>query len=603
MPVLPTYRSVLEALNNLNVTELKQLSAILPETRSYTRKAEIIAEIIPHLTGERLKSLYKSLPTIDQFAVAEVVHSDSFALDLDRFLAKYSKKPGLLERYRLVLIHLFLYDNSMPAALKQELTEFVPIPESDKIVCSDALPDGFIRIHSIYDNKIDVPPLPGNVAHGWHRDTELEAQAEVVSMLHLTHTGKLRCSAITNIPSGATEKLVAGMLPSGDWYDSIGSEAIEGLAEIDAIKAFAWPMLMQASDLVSNVSGKLTLTAKGSAAITSPPADTLRTMWKQWLMYSGYDELRRIDVIKGQLGQGKKSLTAPHKRRSTIAAGLMDCPVGRWVSIEEFWRYIRSKFTFEVSANLWTLYVSDPNYGSLAQMDDNWQLLDGRYIMCMLFEYAATLGLIDVAFVHPEGSADDYQCEYGTDDLWYFSRYDGFEYFRLNALGAYCLGKTLTYTPPAVAIRKCLRVLPNSDVVVIDPPLFASDVLLLNAYGLQTSEGVWHLGRDKVISALDQGHSIEQLSTRLTELSVDELPATVKRLFEETAERAQKLSLYGTAILFECKDPHVRTLILHDKRTRNSCYAAGDTLIAVPTQKEAAFARAIRELGYILPKS
>ena len=30
-----------------------------------------------------------------------------------------------------------------------------------------------------------------------------------------------------------------------------------------------------------------------------------------------------------------------------------------------------------------------------------WELLQGRFILAMLFEYAATLGLIDVAYIPP----------------------------------------------------------------------------------------------------------------------------------------------------------------------------------------------------------
>ena len=44
-------------------------------------------------------------------------------------------------------------------------------------------------------------------------------------------------------------------------------------------------------------------------------------------------------------------------------------------------------------------------------------MLQGRFILAMLFEYAATLGLIDVAYIPPAGRArritDDH---WGTDD-------------------------------------------------------------------------------------------------------------------------------------------------------------------------------------------
>ena len=63
-----------------------------------------------------------------------------------------------------------------------------------------------------------------------------------------------------------------------------------------------------------------------------------------------------------------------------------------------------------------------------------------EFMLCLLLEYAATLGLIDVALIPPAGARRDYGGLWGTDELVYFSRYDGLMYFRVTPLGAYCLG-------------------------------------------------------------------------------------------------------------------------------------------------------------------
>ena len=94
----------------------------------------------------------------------------------------------------------------------------------------------------------------------------------------------------------------------------------------------------------------------------------------------------------------------------------------------------------------------------------DWELLQGRYALCLLFEYAATLGLIDVAYVAPAGVRRDFRSLWGTDDLDFLSRYDGLLYFRLNPLGAYCLGLAETYEPRAVQARAALTVL-TADVL------------------------------------------------------------------------------------------------------------------------------------------
>ena len=44
----------------------------------------------------------------------------------------------------------------------------------------------------------------------------------------------------------------------------------------------------------------------------------------------------------------------------------------------------------------------------------------------LLFEYAATLGMIDVAYVDPEGARTDFRRLWGVDELRFLSRYPNF---------------------------------------------------------------------------------------------------------------------------------------------------------------------------------
>ena len=62
--------------------------------------------------------------------------------------------------------------------------------------------------------------------------------------------------------------------------------------------------------------------------------------------------------------------------------------------------------------------------------------MEGRYALCVLFEYAATLGLIDVAYTGPRGARRDYQALWGAGQLSCLSRYDGLAAVRVNELGA-----------------------------------------------------------------------------------------------------------------------------------------------------------------------
>ena len=147
---------------------------------------------------------------------------------------------------------------------------------------------------------------------------------------------------------------------------------------------------------------------------------------------------------------------------------LKQCPVGRWVQVDDFFRFmIAAALRFEVTREPWDLYISDPQYGSLGYEGyHDWEILQGRYTLCLLFEYAATLGMIDVAYVNPAGVRRDYREMWGTDDLEFLSRYDGLIAFRLNALGAYGLGLARTYEPEQIEARAQLTVLPSLQINV-----------------------------------------------------------------------------------------------------------------------------------------
>jgi hypothetical protein len=70
----------------------------------------------------------------------------------------------------------------------------------------------------------------------------------------------------------------------------------------------------------------------------------------------------------------------------------------------------------------------------------------GSYLRALLFEYAATLGMIEIAYTRPEETPHSFGDAYGLDEFEYLSRYDGLLGLRLTGLGAYALGLTDAYT-------------------------------------------------------------------------------------------------------------------------------------------------------------
>jgi hypothetical protein len=59
---------------------------------------------------------------------------------------------------------------------------------------------------------------------------------------------------------------------------------------------------------------------------------------------------------------------------------------------------------------LWKPYIVDPEYGSLGYDGcHDVAVLEGGYLLAVLFEYAATLGLLDVEHTPADGARDDFR--------------------------------------------------------------------------------------------------------------------------------------------------------------------------------------------------
>ena len=313
------------------------------------------------------------------------------------------------------------------------------------------------------------------------------------------------------------------------------------------------------------------------------------------------DEFSRIEAIKGQ--RATNVLTSAKTRRQAVAAALATCPPDEWVAVDDlFVRMRRGNLSPTVARSeraLWKLYLVDPQYGSLGYSGyADWRILEGRYTLVVLFEYAATLGLIDVDYTDPAGARDDYHRNWGADDHEYLSRYDGLFALRLNALGAYVLGSSASYQRPADAGTpdRILKVLANLDIVATGP-LPAADRLTLDAYGERTADHVWTVRAATLLAAIEGGRSPAQLLDFLGQRTTHDLPGTLTTLAADVTGRAAKVRDRGVVRLIECADAPLAALIAKDLRTR--CALVGDRHLAVPVEDEHDFRKALRRLGYV----
>lgn len=260
-------------------------------------------------------------------------------------------------------------------------------------------------------------------------------------------------------------------------------------------------------------------------------------------------------------------------------------------------------FQFAVTHHPWSLYICDPQYGNLGYEGyGGWNILQERYLLCLLFEYAAPLGLIDIAYEQPAGARSDFHGQWGTDDLIFLSRYDGLRYFRLTPLGAFILGLADHYESRKEEPAVSLTALPNRQIRIDHGDLSPDQKLLLENFAELQGAGVWVLDEARATKSVEKGARIAEIRTFLAAGDAQPLPEAVEGFLAAVEQRGTACICKGTAFLIECLSPQVAEMIAQNSQTGRLCQRTGERCLVVPMDKEKAFRAALNAIGYGMPQ-
>lgn len=591
------------ALEDSSYDIVKALAKKLGLTPKSRRKTDAVAEILPVLSNtQKAVKIFLTLDHLQQKAVAEAVYHQNREYDDGRFSSKYRSNPSFGKKseydFDPSLLNLFIYSDEygkfIPQDLAAKIKPFVPKPQGFFLNTVEELPENITVKFPDWQKK-PAESIPLIV-----RETEGEALQDFWSVLRLVEEKKIAVSDKTFYPSAKSVEEITAVLCGGDFYEI--KEDKEYYPQIGAIKGFAWAMILQASKLTDVSAKKLALSNEGRKILNKPAHEIIKNLWKSWGKTTVLDEFNRVDEIKGQKQKGRTNLTGIKPRREAVINSFQLCPVGEWISIDEFFRCVRLNFDFTVARDEWNLYIAESGYGSLGyeygSKFDKWYIFQARYILAVLFEYAATLGLIDVAYIPPYGARQDYGELWGADDLDFLSRYDGLKFIRINNLGAYCLDLESNYELPKVAVQSSFSILPNLKIKVIGEPLTGGEELFLENFAERETAEVWRLSRERTIAALESGQKIETLREFLESREDQLLPETVEGFLREAENRASALTDNGTARIIECETAQIADELTANPHTKKLCQRVGKKSLAVFEQDEKKFRDTVRKIGY-----
>jgi hypothetical protein len=579
-----------DLLGSLNAPVLKALARKLGASSSITRHEDLVATL-DHLIQTDVRRIVDCLPDAERKLAAEAAYNDG-EIDSLRFAAKYGI-PCPLPSTRvhppsnasplLLLIGGEYGTRRMPGSVANSLRAILEKPPAARIATVETLP-------SVYQDR------PVQVFEG-----ERAVFAELRSVLRLVQAGKVRLTGKGGRPTGESVRLIAQSMVTPDFALEPPPEFTNSFTEqAGAVRAHAWGVLVQQCGWSKARGGKLNLTDVGRKLLAADGAKEFAEGVGRLRSDDGFDEFNRINHIRGQSGRGKRYMTPPGGRRDLICDSISEWPVGQWIELKEAARFAEAIGKgFDVTEEDDTLYLGEFQYGMLSDESPG---INRQYLRAVLFESLATLGLIDVAYVYPHDLWPELRDSWDIDDLSFCSRYDGLLYARLNALGAYCLGVTDSYSSAPVTVGGTLRVLANREIALVDNREFSvADRHVMEMFAAPRSDHLWALDSTRILTHVESGGSIGDLRQFLATNSNDPIPETVEAMLADLEVKANAVAGAQEAVLIEFRDETTAALIAHDTQARKYCYLTGNKRVAVLKNNLRGFRSALLKLGFVIP--
>ncbi len=434
--------------------------------------------------------------------------------------------------------------------------------------------------------------------------SESAAFSELKAVLDLIASGMVSVGATTLAPGKSTVAAVQGSFDTSDFLQQVYSNVDSGGKE--PIRGFAWPILVQGLGFAkAESSGKLKLTKQGILAQNTANLHVeVKNAFSKWLKFD-FDELSRINVIKGQTGKGRRALVKPADRRPTICSALKTLPALQWLEVSELIRFLRSEFQFHViwpgERSLWHLYIGEPQNGSLGYADDRFSLVEKPYLLCVLMEYLSTLGLIDICYSKPDRVLRDHWNQWGADDLEFYSRYDGLHAIRLNDFGRYCLGASDAYLFRPESKQTMIVLSYDAEVKPIAGSFTKKEESELECWTSVNLKGQRYLDRKQSLVSLESGRSAQELRAFLTERTDCEFPESVEGFLSQLETQERSFAYFDSAHIFSVNDKGLLQRLLSEPQTSKHCFKMQGDLIGVFERDRRRFQKGLKDLGLYLP--
>lgn len=369
---------------------------VLGAKERLTRKDERTRFLADTLqTPEHLRKIWTAMDGLARKAVAAAYHNEG-EFNADAFVAQYGKLPPRPKSSHWsftpepILMDLFIQKGRIPPELMPLLKDMVPPPERFQL---QGTPDLKPFLDAGEQEPIELR-IAETEQTGWH---------DLLLLLQLVDQHVLKFNAAGDKLAPNSVPVLLNQLLQGDFFNSADLESnwdgpkarrssggkAEGKLKVDdTIRPFGLIAFAKGARLITTA-GAGSLTEQGRALLSSQDAETLLEAFETWTREGAFDEITRIQAIRGLKSRGLR-LTNPRIRRERIVEALSWCPVGVWIGIGDFYRGLKVwRFDFEIEqGGIEKLHVGyrygGGYYEPWADTLTMWVLINGLYINAVL---------------------------------------------------------------------------------------------------------------------------------------------------------------------------------------------------------------------------
>lgn len=598
-----------EHLSGLNTDILKGwLRRVDALKKGITRKEDFIRAIGHELTLN-LPAILKRLSLAERCLLAECAHQKRF-VSAREFEAKFNTvcpRPKMTVSYKeeisflVPFIHMPAWRSDeeacMVADVEELLRSLLPSPPGVEAKTVSRVPTAWPS----EEQSPSMDPIRPIHIH----ESQRIAPVELGRILRLVQAGKVKVTEAGKRPTGATIRLIAESLVVPD-FDLEMPESHRNewnsrhYTPSGPVRAHAWPVLVQQCGWAKSKNGTLALTTEGQSILSEFTPEKLRTGVSSLFADGDFDELNRIDHIRGQNGKGKRFISNPSERKFVIEDALATFPTNQWLPYEESCRMVNAigQSWDVVNPNASVLHFFGPEFGFI--YDDRG--LCSQYLRAFLMESLCTLGLVDTAYIYPHGLYPDLKDSL-NGDLPFFGRYDGLLYVRLNSLGAYALeiSDHCDFRPDE--IPKLFHVVSRSELILSSQFLDPANRASLELMALPKNDTVWTLDVERILTHVETGGSLKELWEFLESNATTPFPDDVVSLHCELQERINAFRSQREAVLLEWADERLAQFIATGAETGKLCFYCGGNRLVVTKANFGAFSRAVKKQGFVVPQT